>query len=163
MTRCTVTEVAWSTSAHPGAAAATGGEDAEEGGAEDAGTDDAGTDDAPGADDEAPAPAGAEAVTEPHPASAEHSSTASAGPRTWRGDIMLLGRIPRVIRSTASKVPQSTPAAITAPTTMSSTHAISSLRSPAAAPIRAPSSRPASDMATLTAPNTTAARTMSTW
>ena len=39
-----------------------------------------------------------DAVAEPHPASAEHNSTASAehsstastGPRTWRGDIMLL-------------------------------------------------------------------------
>jgi hypothetical protein len=71
MTRCTVTEVAWFTPAHPVAAA----------GAED------GPDDVAGADEVAPAPAGAEAVTEPHPASAEDSSTASTAPRTWRGDI----------------------------------------------------------------------------
>jgi hypothetical protein len=82
MTRCTVTEVAWFTLAHPvAAAAAVPPEDA---GAEDA------ADDVAGADDVAPAPAGAEAVTEPHPASAEHSSTASTVPRTWRGDIMVL-------------------------------------------------------------------------
>jgi len=92
MTRCTVTDVAWLTSAHPGAAANAGAEEAgaEEAGTEEAGTDDAGTDDVHGADDEAPDPAGAEAVTEPHPASAEHSSTASTVPRTWRGDIMVL-------------------------------------------------------------------------
>jgi hypothetical protein len=83
MTRCTVTDVAWLTLAHPVAVA--GGEDA---GGEDAGADDAGAEEA-GADDEAPAPAGAEAVTEAHPASTEHSSTASTVRRTWRGGIMV--------------------------------------------------------------------------
>ena len=162
-TRCTVTEVAWSALAHPVAAAAAAGV-AEDEALEDAGAEDAAwAADVPGADDVAPAPAGAEAVTEPHPASAEHSSTASTVPRTWRGDIIMLGRSAHVISSIDSAVPQSTPAAITAPTTMSSRHAISSLRSPAAAPIRAPSSRPASDMATLTTPNTTAARTIPAW
>jgi len=69
---------------------------AEDAGAEDAGAEDAaGAKDDPGAEDagandEAPAPAGAEAVTEPHPARAEHSSTASTVPRTWRGDITVL-------------------------------------------------------------------------
>jgi hypothetical protein len=63
--------VAWVALAHPVAATA-------------------GAEDAAGADGEAPAPAGAEAVTEPHPASAEHSSTASTVPRTWRGDITVL-------------------------------------------------------------------------
>ena len=83
-----MTDVAWLTLAHPVAVA--GGEDAgaEDAGAEDAGADDAGAEEA-GADDEAPAPAGAEAVTEAHPASTEHSSTASTVPRTWRGDIMV--------------------------------------------------------------------------
>src|SRR5271157_2306105 len=83
MVRCTVTDVAWSTLAQPTAAA---GGDAE-------------TDDATAADEAAGAPAAAEDVTEAHPASAEHSSTASTGPRTWRGDIMLLGRTPRSISS----------------------------------------------------------------
>jgi hypothetical protein len=121
MTRCTVTDVAWLTLAHPVAGAAAA--DAEDAAAaeDDAwAEDEAWADDIADADDEAPAPAGAEAVTEPHPASAEHSSTASAGPRTWRGDIMPLRRIPRVFSSIASEVPHSTPAAITAPTTMSS-------------------------------------------
>jgi len=86
--RCTVTDVAWFTLAHP-VAAAPGAEDAAA--AEDAVADDAAwAEDDTGADDEAPAPAGAEAVIEPHPASAEHSSTASTVPRTWRGDITLL-------------------------------------------------------------------------
>ena len=160
-----MTEVAWSTPAHPvadaaDAAAADVAEDEDE---DDAAEDAAWAADVSDADDVAPAPAGAEAVTEPHPASAEHSSTARTVPRTWRGDIMVLGRSARVISSIDSAVPQSTPVAITAPTTMSSRHAISSLRSPAAAPIRAPSSRPASDMATLTTPNTTAARTIPAW
>jgi len=88
MTRCTVTEVAWFTPAHPvAAAAAAGAEDAAPG---DAGAEDAAwAADVADADEVAPAPAGAEAVTEPHPASAEHSSTASTVPRTWRGDIMV--------------------------------------------------------------------------
>ena len=117
MTRCTVTDVAWFTRAHSAATAAGAEEAAGVAGAEDTAwtEDDAAADDVIGADDEAPAPAGAEAVTEPHPASAEHSSTASTGPRTWRGDIMLLGRILRVISSIAPEVPHSTPAAITAP------------------------------------------------
>jgi hypothetical protein len=82
-----VTEVAWFTLAHPVAAAAAGAE-AEDPVPEDAASGDAADDVA--ADDVAPAPAGAEAATEPHPASAEHSSTASTVPRTWRGDIMVL-------------------------------------------------------------------------
>ena len=87
-----MTEVAWSTLAHPvaDAAAAGVGED-EDDAPEDAGAEDAAwAADVPGADEVAPAPAGAEAVAEPHPASAEHSSTASTVPRTWRGDIMVL-------------------------------------------------------------------------
>jgi hypothetical protein len=87
-----VAEVAWSTLAHPVA------DDAAAGVAEDEAPEDAAPEDAAWAadvadadvDDVAPAPAGAEAVTEPHPASAEHSRTASTVPRTWRGDIMVL-------------------------------------------------------------------------
>ena len=73
--RCTVTDVAWLTLAQPIAAAAVV-----------AGADDgaAAADDVTGGDDVAPDPAPVEAVTEPHPASAEHSSTASTVPRTWR-------------------------------------------------------------------------------
>ena len=71
MTRCTVTDVAWFTLAHPAAAApATAPEDAapEDADAGDAGAEDAAwADDVADADDEAPAPAGAEAATEPHP------------------------------------------------------------------------------------------------
>jgi hypothetical protein len=87
-----VTEVAWSAPAHPVAAAAAGvAGDEDEDAPEDAGAEDAAwAADVPGADDVASVPAGAEAVTEPHPASAEHSSTASTVPRTWRGDIMVL-------------------------------------------------------------------------
>jgi hypothetical protein len=87
-----VTEVAWSTLAHPVAdAAAAGVAEDEDDAPEDAGAEDAAwAADVPGADEVAPAPAGAEAVTEPHPASAEHSRTASTVPRTWRGDIMVL-------------------------------------------------------------------------
>jgi hypothetical protein len=84
-----VTEVAWSAPAHPvaDAAAADVAEADDEPG--DAGAEDAAcAADVAGADDVAPAPA--EAVAEPHPASAEHSSTASTVPRTWRGDIMVL-------------------------------------------------------------------------
>ncbi|MGH3161833.1 MAG: hypothetical protein ACRDOC_08125 [Streptosporangiaceae bacterium] len=89
-----MTEVAWSTLPHPVADAAAGVAEEEEE-AEDEEEDDAPEDAAwaagvPGADDVAPVPAGAEAVTEAHPASAEHSSTASTVPRTWRGDIMVL-------------------------------------------------------------------------
>jgi hypothetical protein len=86
--------VAWSTLAHPVA------DDAAAGVAEDEAPEDAAPEDAAwatdvadadaDADDVAPAPAGAEAVTEPHPASAEHSSTAVTVPRTWRGDIMVV-------------------------------------------------------------------------
>jgi hypothetical protein len=81
MVRRTVTDVAWLTLAQPVAAAAgvAGADDAA-----------AAADDAAGGDDVAPDPAALEAVTEPHPASAEHSSTASTVPRTWRGDIMPL-------------------------------------------------------------------------
>jgi hypothetical protein len=75
MVRYTVTDVAWLTPAQPVAAAAVV-----------AWADDAATavDDAAGGDDVAPDPPALEAVTEPHPASAEHSSTASTVPRTWR-------------------------------------------------------------------------------
>jgi hypothetical protein len=89
-----VTEVAWFTLAHPVAAAA--GAAADDAAADDAAPDDAAAEEAAcaadvaDADEVAPASAGAEAVTEPQPASAEHSSTASTVPRTWRGDIMLL-------------------------------------------------------------------------
>jgi hypothetical protein len=89
MTRCTVTDVAWFTLAHPVAGAAAAGAEDEDAAPEDAEAEDA-ADDVAGADDVAPAPAGAEAVTEPHPASAAHSSTASTVPRTWRTDIMVL-------------------------------------------------------------------------
>jgi hypothetical protein len=84
-----VTEVAWSTLAHPGADDAAAGVAEDE---DDAPEDAASAADVPDADadDVAPAPAGAEAVTEPHPATAEHSRTASTVPRTWRGDIMVL-------------------------------------------------------------------------
>jgi hypothetical protein len=91
-----VTEVASSTPAHPVADAAAAGVAEDEDEDEDDAPEDAGAEDAawaadvPGADEVAPAPAGTEAVTEPHPASAEHSSTASTVPRTWRGDIMVL-------------------------------------------------------------------------
>jgi len=91
-----VTEVAWSTLAHPGADDAAGGvaEDEDDAPEDDAPEDAAWAADVPDADadadDVAPAPAGAEAVTEPHPATAEHSRTASTVPRTWRGDIMVL-------------------------------------------------------------------------
>jgi hypothetical protein len=78
MLRCTVTDVAWFTLAQPTAAAAAG---------EDAAGEDAAAD---ASDGEAPAAATDETVAEPHPASAEHSSTASTVPRTSRGDIMLL-------------------------------------------------------------------------
>jgi hypothetical protein len=86
-----VTEVAWPTLAHPVADAAAAGGAEDEDAPEDAGAEDAAcAADVADADDVAPAPAGAEAVTEPHPARAEHSSTASTVPRTWRGDIMVL-------------------------------------------------------------------------
>ena len=89
-----MTEVAWSTPAHPVADAAAGvAEDAaeDEDEDEDAGAEDAAwAADVAGADDVAPAPAGAEAVTEPHPPSAAYSSNDSTIPRTWRGDIMVL-------------------------------------------------------------------------
>jgi hypothetical protein len=85
MLRCTVTDVAWSTLAQPTAAAAV--DDAVADGAA-AGEDAAA--DVVEADDGAPAAATEETVAEPHPARAEHSSTASTGPRTSRGDIMLL-------------------------------------------------------------------------
>jgi hypothetical protein len=98
MMRCTVTDVAWFTLAQPTAVATAGADD-------EAGSDAAVDVDAPGdaavdaveADEEAPgaeevpAPAPAEeTAADPHPASAEHSSTVSTDPRTWRADIMLL-------------------------------------------------------------------------
>ena len=87
-----MTEVAWSALAHPVAdAAAADAAEAEDDGAEDDGVEDAArAADVAGADDVPATPAGAEAVTEPHPASAEHSRTASTVPRAWRGDIMVL-------------------------------------------------------------------------
>jgi hypothetical protein len=92
MTRCTVTDVAWFRPAQPvGAAAAAGADDVAEAADDvaEAADDDADEDvDAVPAGDVPPAPAGAEATTGPHPASAEHSSTAHTVPRTWRGDIM---------------------------------------------------------------------------
>jgi hypothetical protein len=71
MLRYTVTDVAWPTPAQPVAADA---------GADAAAADPAAAADDAGADDVVPDPAALEAVTEPHPASAEHSSTASTGP-----------------------------------------------------------------------------------
>jgi len=88
MVRCTVTDVAWFTLAQPGAAA--GAPEAADPAAEDAEADDAEAADAPAADDVAEPAAGAEAVTEPHPASTEHSSIPRTVPRTWRTDIMPL-------------------------------------------------------------------------
>jgi len=84
--RITVTDVAWFTLAQPTAVAADDDAADDDAAAADAA---APEDDVTGADDGGAA-AGDEAVTEPHPASAEHSSTASTVPRTWRGDIMLL-------------------------------------------------------------------------
>jgi hypothetical protein len=69
-----VTDVAWFTLAQPTAGAAG----------------DAAADAVTGADEAAGAPAGFEAVADAQPAIAEHSSTASTVPRTWRGDLMLL-------------------------------------------------------------------------
>ena len=141
-----MTHVAWSTLAQPTAAAAA-----------------ATADDDTEADEAAAAPAGFDAVTEPQPATAEDSSTASTVPRTWREDIMPLGRTPCSIRSIVSEASHRAPAAMRAPVAMSSAQAMSSLRSPATAPIRAPISSPARDMATLTTPNTVAARARLTW
>jgi hypothetical protein len=75
MVRRTVTDVAWFTLAQPTAGAGGG---------------DAAADDVTGADEAARVPAGLDAVTDPQPATAEHSRAASTVPRTWRGDIMLL-------------------------------------------------------------------------
>jgi hypothetical protein len=75
-----VTDVAWFTPAQPTGAAAAA--EADEPGAADedaraeAADDAAEADDVAAAEDVPPAPAGAVAETEPHPASAEHSSTA---------------------------------------------------------------------------------------
>jgi hypothetical protein len=71
MVRCTVTDVAWFTLAQPTATAAG-----------DAADDDVAGDDAADVEAEDEDPAAEEAVTEPHPARAEHSSTASTAPRT---------------------------------------------------------------------------------
>ena len=135
-----MTDVAWSTLAQPTAAAVADDDD-----------------------EAAAADAGFDAVTEPQPATAEDSSTASTVPRTWREDIMLLGRTPCSSRSIVSEASHKVPAAMTAPVAMSSAQAMSSLRSPATAPIRAPIASPARDMATLTTPNTVAARARLTW
>ncbi len=143
-----MTDVAWFTLAQPTAVA---------------GAADPAADDDTEADEAAGAPAGFDAVTEPQPATAEDSSTASTVPRTWREDIMSLGRTPCSIRSIRSEASQRAPVAITTPVAMSSAQAMSSLRSPVTAPIRAPISSPARDMATLTTPNTVAARARPTW
>jgi hypothetical protein len=90
MVRCTVTDVAWFRLPQPAIAAEAADPAAEEAEADDAEAADAPAADDPAADDVAGAAAGAEAVTEPHPASAEHSSTPRTVPRTWRGDIMPL-------------------------------------------------------------------------
>jgi hypothetical protein len=87
MVRWTVTDVAWFTLAQPTAPAVGAAAP------DDAPPDDAAPDD-PAAADEAAVPLAAaedaEDVAEAQPATAEHSSTASTVPRTWRGDIMLL-------------------------------------------------------------------------
>src|SRR5690349_24464865 len=107
-TRCTETDVAWLTSEQPAAAATAAAE--ETGEAEPAAAAEAEPDDAApaedAADDEPEPAAGAEATTEPHPASAEHSSTASTVPRTWRGDVMRIGRTSGNSRSITSEVSQ---------------------------------------------------------
>jgi hypothetical protein len=112
-TRCTETDVAWLTSEQPAAAATAAAEAAPAeaaGEAEPAAAAEAEPDDAApaedAADDEPEPAAGAEATTEPHPASAEHSSTASTVPRTWRGDIMRIGRTSGNRRSITSEVSQ---------------------------------------------------------
>jgi len=117
--RITVTDVAWFTLAQPTdrAVGDAPGDDAADdvAAADEAAAGDPASDDVAEADDGGAA-AGDEAATEPHPASAEHSSTASTGPRTWREDIMLLRRTPRVISSIVCPgVSQSAPAALTAP------------------------------------------------
>ena len=87
MVRWTVTDVAWSTLAQPTVPAA--GDAA----ADDPGTDVVEADDVTVADEAvppAPAEDAAEEAAEAQPATAEHSSTASTVPRTWRGGIMLL-------------------------------------------------------------------------
>jgi hypothetical protein len=89
MVRYTVTDVASFTLAQPVAAAA-GDPPADDVAAAAAEADDVAAPDVAAPDDAAGAPAAVEAVTEPHPARAEHSSTASTVPRTWGGDIMLL-------------------------------------------------------------------------
>jgi hypothetical protein len=83
MARWTANDVAWFTLAQPTASA-----DATDGDADEEDADEA--DDTVEADDDPPDEAPEETVTEPHPASAEHSSTAITVPRTWRGDIMSL-------------------------------------------------------------------------
>jgi hypothetical protein len=92
MVRWTVTDVAWFTLAQP-TAPAVGAAAPDDAPPDDAAPDDAAPDD-PAAADEAPVPLAAaedaEDVAEAQPATAEHSSTASTVPRTWRGDIMLL-------------------------------------------------------------------------
>jgi len=94
MARYTVTDVASFTLVQPTAAADPPADDAaaeadDVAGPDDAAPEEAASDDA-APEDAAGAPAAVGAATEPHPASAEHSRTASAVPRTWRGDIMLL-------------------------------------------------------------------------
>ena len=93
-----MTDVAWSTLAHPTTEAASDAE-ADDPGTDDAEADDAEADDVTGADEVAGAPAGFETAADAQPATTEHSSTASTVPRTWRGDIMLVGRTPQVISS----------------------------------------------------------------
>src|SRR5579862_8953448 len=113
-TRCTATDVAWLTSEQPAAAATAAAPElageADAAAAEEP-ADEPADDVAPVADaddDDEPA-AGAEATTEPHPASAEHSSTKPTVPRTWRGDIMRIGRTSPGSRSITPEVSQRTP------------------------------------------------------
>src|SRR5947209_3049691 len=133
-TRCTVTDVAWVTSEQPAASATAAAEDPA------APAEDEADDVAPAeaADDEPWPAAGAEATTEPHPASAEHSSTASTVPRTWRGDIMRVGRAVRGSRSITSEVWRRVQNSVTGPAP--SSFRSSSLRSrPPPYPVRLPS------------------------
>jgi hypothetical protein len=88
MVRYTVTDVASFTLAQPVVAAA--GDPSADDVAAAAEADDVAAPDDAAPDDAAGAPAAVEAVTEAHPARAEHSSTASTVPRTGGGDIMLL-------------------------------------------------------------------------
>jgi hypothetical protein len=118
--------------------------------------------DAPAEADPADVDPGVDATTEPQPASAAHSSPATASPRAWRWYLMPLRRTPDAFRS-IMRASQDTPATSAAPTATRIALASNSLRLPATAPIFPPSSRPTSDIATLTTPNTTAATASPVW